>query len=163
MSSKCVGFVMNACESLEGYQRLIRRHCEKYSAQSADGDDQSPKEFPSREELGLLLLKSKEHYKHHIVLTAVDMLIDMAMAQHALSSQQLVDAHLRDSSFAEILMINDQSQRILQSCEILLESVNNLDLDRVWEKNMLLSGDELKKVFLNIPPGTITVHVMTKA
>ena len=154
---------MNACESLDGYRRLIKRLNEKYSAQPADGDDHSPKEFPSREELGLLLLKSKENYKHHIVLTAVNMLIDLATAQHALSYQQLVDSYLREGSFAQILQPNEQSQRIIQSCEILLESVGELELDRVWEKNMLLSGDELKNVLLNIPPGTITVHVMHMA
>lgn len=155
MPSKCIAFVMNACESLEGYQRLLIRQCGKNSKNMIKDCHVSSEEIPLREELGLLLLKSKESYKHHIIFTAVNMLIDLAATHNALPFQQLVESHIRDGSFVQPLLSNDQCRLILQSCEILLESVNTLELDRVWEKNMLLSGDELKKVFHNIPPGVI--------
>ena len=150
MSSKTTGFVLNASDNLDSYQKLIKQICEIYSKNMVID------ELPPREELGLLLIKSKEHYKHHIVLAAVSMLIDLASAQSALSFQQLVESHQQDGSFVQLLQPNDQCRYILQSSETILVAVNALALDRVWEKSMLLNGDELKTVFRNVPPGTVS-------
>lgn len=150
MSSKCIAFVHNACESADGYRKLILR---RSVSQSESAKDNPSYKFVSREEIGLLLLKSKENYPHHVVLAVTGALIDFATSSYAMSFQQIVELHIREGSILKNLMENDECQQIIENGDVLLDAVNHLQLDGVWEENMLLNGEDLKKVFQNVPPG----------
>lgn len=136
MSSKDISFVMEAQECCSEYTKFLSTCLAVHRGEASENIETQPMTgYIGREQLGALLMRSKEQYPFHLLFAVMNVVLSQGSAEEAL---------------------------LLQIVEDVVKAIDDLELEGVWLKAPLLDGEVIKEHFKRIPPGP-SFKAITKA